>query len=190
MVRINLMKPLPPPRPSRRLYWTSAVMVLVLAIVSIWIRPSVLQGSNGPDPSLRLFVFVSQSMPQSYVRDIQTQIGRIRQFPVTFVVRGTTSDKVIPDAQYWTQAPDGTQIPLWIDPLLFAKYDIQAVPSFVLVSGYDTNCPSCPDSPDTQAWMVRGATSLEHVLERMSDHSGHPVIAEALSEVRSGFFRR
>lgn len=174
----------------RRRRWIWVTLLVATLLAGWWARPALLQSAHGPDPSIRLFVFVSRSLPDAYARDLQTQLSRVTSLPVSLVLRGTMTDQLLPDLQYWTMAPTGTQLPVWIDPLLYQKYRIETVPSFLLVSGYDPDCPACPDSPDTQAWMLHGAVSLEHVLERLDDASHLTLVHEALREVRSGFFQQ
>lgn len=188
MIRMNLLPRQPNSRRSIR--WCLLVGLLLTLAVFGWWRLPALYSYRGPDPSVRLFVFVSQSLPPMYIRDLQTQLGKVTSLPIAFVLRGTTSDKLLPDLRYWSLAPTGAQIPVWLDPLLYRKYQVSLVPTFLLVSGYDPDCPSCPDSHDTQAWMLHGATSADHLLDRLREASGLPQVEAALREARAGFFER
>lgn len=117
--------------------------------------PNAQSVSSSNSPSLK--VFMSFSVPMETWKDFSKQL---EQMNGVFVLRGipgnsfkTLSQKVI------ELRAAGVNAPLQIDPEIYEKYHIDAVPAFVMEDG-------------AQYDRVVGNIRLEHVLKIFSENSG------------------
>lgn len=162
-------------------------MALIGAASFFWVRS--LHSYDQAPVNTRLFVLVSRSLPEPYVKSLLLQLASIRSLPVAVVLRGGPPNGLKQELLYWSQASSGAQLPVWVDPLLYRKYQVDQVPMFLLVTGVDNECPWCEDAADTMAWSVVGATTAEYAVEQLATASQIPATQVALREMRTGFFQ-
>ncbi|MCP5152450.1 MAG: type-F conjugative transfer system pilin assembly protein TrbC [Chromatiales bacterium] len=151
--------------------------------------PAPESGAMPPDPTAPL-VFVSLSMPDALFRALADEAGRVGG---TLVLRGLVDDSLretvvrlravlAPDGQ--ASAPASAPEPAFaIDPTLFQRFAVAAVPTFVLPLTPVAACDStgCPVPEHVR---LAGSVSLRHALGVIARDARDPMardLADALA---------
>lgn len=150
----------------------------------------------------RVYVFVSSSMPLQVLRTYAADIAKLKDRNVVIVLRGFVGDmgKMGPTtnliASVLKKNPgcaleDGGQcemlpLEMIIDPLLYRRYAVNQVPTFVYVNGVSALDKAKSEGFSTNittgaVYSVSGDASLKYVLRRIYDETGAKSLA-ALSE--------
>jgi len=123
-------------------------------------------GTNTIESDMRLYVFMSFSVPISIWQQLSQLLEKIGG---AFVLRGLPGNSF---QDYSEKVQEMTTMkiraPILVDPLLFSKYEIQAVPAFLIEE---------PNHFD----LIAGNISLVYALDYMS-RKGETVTASLLGE--------
>jgi len=165
-----------------------------------------------PRPSLesdeRLYIFISSSMPVHAIRNYTVSAGRLRDKNIVFVMRGFINGAkyITPTMNFLAQVMKRDEscdlstgkcgmlgVNVMVDPLLFAKYGIERVPSFVYARGVKVTDAEMSEGLDGNAsvsgyYRLSGDTGLDHVLERFHDETESASIRGLLSALGRGFY--
>jgi len=122
-----------------------------------------------------MVVLVSFSMPEPTLRELARQAARLG---VPLVLRGLVDDSLEATAKRMQAYQDITDFGFAIDPTLFSRFKVDAVPTYVLLLD---PLQSCSDSacPVPRHVRVAGEAGLDHVLETMRRSSREPGAREA-----------
>ncbi len=163
-------------------------------------------------PDERIYIFVSSSVPMATLRAYAQRLDRINDPNISMVMRGFVKGmkyfrptlefirKVIVrntacDAS--VEQCDAYNVSITIDPVLFRKYGIKAVPAIAyargvslvdptMSEGWDENLHGSPD-----AYVLYGDVSLEYALASMSRKARDNRLNDLVEELRSGgFYKR
>jgi len=154
----------------------------------------------------RVYLFVSSSMPVSVLRTYVADISRLKDRQVKIVLRGFVGGmkKITPTVNFVSEVlkedascelTKESQCPmrsvdLLVDPLLFEKYGVEAVPSFVYVKGLEIKTPGGSEgysanlTKDGDHISVAGDASLGYVMDLFAKESGSPGLASAAKALR------
>lgn len=119
----------------------------------------------------RIYYLFSSSVPEAEVRNVLLQMSYLRQPEAVAVLRGLKGDSFKETLAYLnrllTNGEDKLPVEVWIDPRLFAWFQIKAVPAFVYVPA--TGLVGDGEiAGSATAWAVRGDVTLEDALEVFS----------------------
>ncbi|MDD5332878.1 MAG: type-F conjugative transfer system pilin assembly protein TrbC [Rhodoferax sp.] len=130
-----------------------------------------------------LFVFISLSMPQATLRRLVDQAARAQ---ASVFIRGLAGGSLRTTVAQVQGLIGQRQVAVQIDPQAFDRFDIERVPSFVLVRDgtRPVSCASGLCAPPEGFLRTTGDVSLDYALEYMQ--RGSPQFAKDAS----GFLRR
>ncbi len=155
--------------------------------------------------SERIYIFISSSIPvetlRAYVRDVDKIGDRrivlvmngfvegIRSFRqmLDFIVSIKSKD---PDCDVRQGECSFYRADLQIDPLLFRKYHITAVPAVVYAAGGSLTNAGRPDHEAniSNYYLIKGDVSLEHQLEVIRREVKSVSLEKILAALRSGYY--
>lgn len=122
-------------------------------------------------PVAPLMAFVSFSMPEDSLKAILEQVDRVGG---TVLLRGLLNNSFKDTATVVAGLVEENGAGFGVDPKLFAKYDITAVPAFVVPGGDDFD-------------KISGNLSLSAALEALANEGGNPQAARhLLAKLRKG----
>jgi len=149
----------------------------------------------------RLYVFISSSVPTSVLRTYASDIAKLKDPNVVMVVRGFIGgmSKIGPTISFFSDVlkkdancevgPDAQcdmqQVSLIVDPLLFRKYQVAQVPSFVYVRGLLLDNPGMSEGVENHilsqgdTYMLSGDASLAYIVSKFADKSNSKALEEA-----------
>jgi len=152
-------------------------------------QTSAIQGKGTLSTQESVYLFLSSSVPEEmvnrYLIDV-SRTGEQRIMPVLFgLPQGLAGKRV--NADYFSrvmQADPGCrdtpespcqrlEIPLRINPVLFARYDINEVPALVYENGQDS-------------WSIQGETELAFLLGKAGKAANSPALAGLSARLRGG----
>ncbi|WP_431261792.1 type-F conjugative transfer system pilin assembly protein TrbC [Roseateles chitinivorans] len=122
--------------------------------------------ANGATTAPGLLVFVSLSMPRPTLQRLLAQAARAR---AAVVLRGFVNGSLRETVQLVQPLLGATQVALQIDPPAFDRFDVQRVPTFVLVrdGARPQSCASGTCAPAADFVRVAGDVSLDYALAHM-----------------------
>ena len=122
--------------------------------------------ANGATTAPGLLVFVSLSMPRPTLQRLLAQAARAR---AAVVLRGFVNGSLRETVQLVQPLRGATQVALQIDPPAFDRFDVQRVPTFVLVrdGARPQSCASGTCAPAADFVRVAGDVSLDYALAHM-----------------------
>ncbi|MBP7796971.1 MAG: hypothetical protein KA059_09385, partial [Elusimicrobiales bacterium] len=143
----------------------------------------------------RLYIFISSSIPVKILRNYVSVVNKINDENIIFVMRGFINGakflkptarfvldllKKDEDCSFLDKKCEIYNVNFIIDPLLFQKYDIQRVPSFVYATNVNpiniglSEGSSSNLSSDGEYFLLSGDASLEFIIEKFAIESGSP----------------
>ena len=138
-------------------------------------------------PDEKIYVFISSSMPTSTVRAYMSRLAAVKDAQVMAVMFGMIGGikNKNASAEYFGKImlvdQDCVDIPefpcermplkIKIDPGIFKKYDITAVPSVVFVSG-------------DNYWSIEGDSSLEYLLGKINIYARNSNLSKIINIIR------
>jgi len=168
-------------------------------------------------PDERLYLFISSSMPVSTLRNYAADLDKLKDPHISMVMRGfvggmhlikptiTFIEKILlkdptclPVRRMQTGDASSTQCDVYhvtvnIDPLLYSRYGIKAVPTILYVRGVHSIDPGESEGIEgntsvSDAYMVSGDVSLEYALDTIRKASKSSQIEGILKTLRRGFY--
>ena len=156
----------------------------------------------------RLYIFISSSVPVSTIRNYAVLANKIQDKNVIFVMRGFINGAkyIVPTIKFIAQImkEDETcnlltgkceimKINVMIDPILFAKYSIERVPSFVYARGVKVIDIEMSEGLDDNAtassyYKLSGDAGIDYILERFYEETKSNSIKELLYVWKKGFY--
>lgn len=128
-------------------------------------------GIGQQKPANDLLIFISTSMPPKALQMLGEQA---KQSGAVLVLRGLKGQLGKPGAMQETmkalQPVAATGASIQIDPEAFGRYNVTAVPTFVLADKKEESCGGTQCA--VQAYALTGDATLEYVLETWSDRGG------------------
>ena len=169
-----------------------------------------------PAPSLsnneRIYVFVSSSMPKATLKNYFRDVDQLHDPNVTLVMRGFVG----PDGMKYFKPTQrfilglllmdenckwesGEKCKMYrtqvqIDPMLFTRYEITAVPAIVYVNGVNILEPKSseglPENVEvSKSVVLYGDVSLESAIEKIYLETNTSSLKVALEALRKGFYQ-
>ena len=127
-------------------------------------------GVGQPPASQELMVFISTSMPQKALVMLGEQA---KVAGATLVMRGMVAPLGTKQAMQKTmealQPVAATGAKIQIDPEAFGRYNVKAVPTFV-IAAKEESCST--EQCDTKSFALAGDVTLEYALEQWSSRGG------------------
>ena len=159
-------------------------------------------------PDERIYVFISSSMPLETTRNYAADLDRLRDPNITMVMRGFVNgikrirptlkflEKVLvrdPDCDFTSTRCDAFRATVNIDPLLFRRYNVTAVPAIVYVRGLRLIDAGLSEgirdnASVAEAYMVSGDVPLDYALDKIHSKSHSPQLEAVVKELRAGFY--
>ena len=168
-------------------------------------------------PDERLYLFISSSMPVSTLRNYAADLDKLKDPHISMVMRGfvggmhlikptiTFIEKILlkdptclPVRRMQTGDASTTQCDVYhvtvnIDPLLYSRYGIRAVPAILYVRGVHSIDPGesegvTDNTSVSDAYMVSGDVSLEYALDTIRKASKSSQIEGILKTLQRGFY--
>ena len=156
----------------------------------------------------RIYIFISSSMPVHTVRNYTVSAGNLMDRNIVFVMRGFINGAkyIMPTMSYLAQVMKKHEacdlstgkcrmlgVNVMVDPLLFAKYGIERVPSFVYARGVKVTDAEMSEGLGGNAsvsgyYKLSGDAGLDHVLERFHEETESASIRGLLSALGRGFY--
>ncbi|MBW1731927.1 MAG: hypothetical protein JRJ75_13735 [Deltaproteobacteria bacterium] len=156
----------------------------------------------------RIYVFISSSMPLETIRNYAADLDRLRDPNITMVMRGFVNgikrirptlkflEKVLvrdPDCDFTSTRCDAFRATVNIDPLLFRRYNVTAVPAIVYVRGLRLIDAGLSEgirdnASVAEAYMVSGDVPLDYALDKIHSKSHSPELEAVVKELRAGFY--
>jgi len=148
-------------------------------------------------------------MPVHAIRNYTVSAGRLRDKNIVFVMRGFINGAkyMVPTINFVAQVMKRDEscdlstgkcgmmgINVMVDPLLFAKYGIERVPSFVYARGVKVTDAEMSEGLGGNAsvsgyYRLSGDAGLDHVLERFHEETESASIRGLLSALGRGFYK-
>lgn len=141
----------------------------------------------------RVYVFISSSMPVPVLRTYAADIAKLKDKRVVLVMRGfingmqKISSTISFFAEVLKRQPNceigpGKQcemnnVSLIVDPLLFRKYNVERVPTFVYAKGMLFGNPNMSEgvaehiTKEGQSYMVAGDANFGYILRKLAEAS-------------------
>jgi len=161
-------------------------------------------------PDERIYVFISSSMPLDTIRNYAADLDRLRDPNVTMVMRGFVNgikrirptlkflENVLvrdPDCDFTSTRCDAFKATVNIDPLLFRRYNVTAVPAIVYVRGLRLVDAGLSEgirdnASVAETYMVSGDVSLDYALDKIWSKSHSPQLEAVVKELRAGFYSK
>ena len=161
-------------------------------------------GESDGDRSDRLYIFVSSSMPMQTLRNYAADVEKIGAKRVVMVMRGFVDGmhKITPTIQFLANVVKkqptcdvttgecdmrGTNI--IVDPMLFRRYGVERVPTFVYVQGAEFSDPSGSEGDsahvksDGEVTRATGDASLKYILTKFQAAKNSESIDSFLSRL-------
>lgn len=154
----------------------------------------------------RIYVFVSKSMPLHVIRTYAADIARLGDRRVQMVMRGFVGgmSKIVPTINFvadvlkkdpMCQLTSESKcemlgVDFLIDPLLFQRYGVERVPTFVYASGVEVKNPGGSEgfTPNIMSsgnvLSIAGDASFAYILSNFARESGSDMLAQAASTLR------
>lgn len=140
----------------------------------------------------RVYLFLSGSMPISVLRTYVADVARLNDRHVTIVLRGFVNgmDKMGPTIKFVADLlkddsgcdlTSGTckmlQANIIVDPLLYRRYGVTSVPTFVYANGINKSNPDMSEGDALNArvgttFKIAGDASLKYIMGRLASASG------------------
>lgn len=142
----------------------------------------------------RIYIFVSASMPMHVLRAYAADAAHLGDNRVTLVLRGFVGgmNKIVPTANMIaemlkknpscelsaTHKCDMQSVEVMVDPLLYRRYGVQQVPTFVYVKGVNPTNPGMSEGDTDNARQtgeilsLAGDVSLKYVVARFFEEAG------------------
>ena len=162
------------------------------------------QGKLGPNE--RIYVFVSSSMPKETLRQYAKEIAELRDPNIRIAMRGFIGGpkyvkptyQFVRDVLVIDQSCKEARCPLYstrinIDPQLFARYNIDKVPSFVYVPSITVKdkekSEGSPNNSDLSVFhAIHGDIKFGYALERFGKESKSKGVEKLLAAHRKSFY--
>lgn len=140
------------------------------------------EARNAKSKINRLLIFVSLSMPKQSLNQLSSQAKKAGG---VLVLRGLVNNSWKETAAA-LMAVNKQGIALSIDPRLFKIFNVQAVPSFVVLPNDEHPCPTGKCSYSPVADIISGDISLEYALEAISSegNAANAVAVQMLQKLR------
>jgi type-F conjugative transfer system pilin assembly protein TrbC len=141
----------------------------------------------------RLYIFVSSSMPVAVVRQYAADVAKLGDKKISLVLRGFIGgmSKIAPTVNFVSDVLkknsfcelsesikcEMLKAEVIVDPLLYRRYGITQVPSFVYVKGIKSSNPDMSEgdlknlSTLGDVYKVAGDASLKYVLSKIADEA-------------------
>lgn len=130
--------------------------------------------SSGPD----LLVFVSTSMPVPTLVKLAQQVKQVGGVMVFRGIKGGLTKKALNDWLGLVKPVAATGASMQIDPESFDRYNVNAVPTFVIAVAGEGGCGTTQCATDGAA--LAGDVSLDYALEKFSARGGpHAKVADS-----------
>ena len=159
-------------------------------------------------PDERIYIFISSSIPISTLRNYAADLDKLSDPNIIMVMCGFVhgmhlikptikfiSNILVKDSNcnVFTTRCDVYHLNIEIDPLLFARYRIEAVPAILYATGVNSIDPDQSEgikdnTSVADAYLVSGDVSLEYALEKIRKASKSSQIANILKELRRDFY--
>jgi|GEM_PF-306997 len=164
------------------------------------------------NPSLkkdeRLYIFISSSVPVNTIRNYAVFASKLQDKNIVFIMRGFINGAkyIIPTIRFIAQImkEDETcnlltgkcemmKINVMIDPLLFAKYNIERVPSFVYARDVKVIDIEMSEGLDDNAavssyYKLSGDAGIDYIFERFYEETKSNSIKELLYVLKKRFY--
>jgi type-F conjugative transfer system pilin assembly protein TrbC len=162
-------------------------------------------------PDERIYIFISSSIPLVTLRSYAETLDRINDPSIFMVMRGFVDGMryfkptlefvrniIVKDTScdLSSEKCDVYRVSISIDPLLFKKYGIKAVPAIAYARGVSIADTAMSEGWDNnvnsslEAYVVYGDVSLEYALEAISKRTKNRRINNLLEELRHGFYTK
>lgn len=139
--------------------------------------PSAMWSPTQPRP---LLVFVSFAMPETELRELARQAARIG---APLILRGLVDDALLATQRKLSRYADITGASFAIDPTLFRRFEVSAVPTFILPL---EALQACSDSicPVPAHVKLSGDAGLDHVLDQIGRRAKNVQARQLASTLR------
>jgi type-F conjugative transfer system pilin assembly protein TrbC len=157
------------------------------------------------DADQKLFVVISESMPESLIKSYFEQLENVNT-DVTFVMRGTRGDiselmptinyisgLLVKDADKDPNDPENRYVHnVQINPKLTRRFGVEKVPCVVFVDNYDpiaeTYTANEPLRDTENAYLYYGDMNVEYVLKRINQKAKKQGIKNLIAAMRDDYF--
>ena len=159
-------------------------------------------------PDERIYVFISSSIPLSTLRNYAADLDKLRDPNITMVLRGFVDgmryikptirfiSRILakdPTCDVFTTTCELYHVNVEIDPMLFSRYRVAAVPAILYARGVNSMDPEQSEglkenTSVSDAYLVSGDVSLEYALEKIRKASGNSELQTILKQLRRDFY--
>ena len=158
-------------------------------------------------PDERIYVFISSSVPMSTLHNYAKDIDAIRDPNIVMIMRGFIEGMklVTPTLKFiqkvitkdrecgFSQECGVLGVNIYIDPLLFRKYNINSVPAIVYVKGVSVQDPGASEGLEDNVsvadeYIVYGDISIEHALEKVNLENRGQGLKKVLKKLKGGYY--
>jgi len=154
----------------------------------------------------RVYVFVSSSMPQHVLRTYASDIAKLGDRKVQMVMRGFIGgmSRMVPTTHFIAEVLrknplceltaettcEMMAVDFLVDPLLFQRYGISRVPSFVYVKGLELKNPGGSEGFDSnvasssKVLSLSGDANFRYILSKFAQESGSSALERATEALK------
>lgn len=134
--------------------------------------------ANQPQANQGPLILVSFSMPDELIKSLGQAV---HQAGGGLLFKGLIEDSFETTFKRITELADGAEIPMALDPITFARFEAEQVPTFVVAHGLET-CQV--DQPCTQLKYSKltGAVTLDYALNTIKNASKHEEVRSLASQ--------
>lgn len=154
----------------------------------------------------RLYIFISASMPMPVLREYAADAAHLGDSRVSLVLRGFVDgmNRITPTAHMIaemlkknpscelsaTHKCEMQRVEVMVDPLLYRRYGIQQVPSFVYAKGIKATNPAMSEGDVSNAqqsgetYRLAGDASLKYVVAKLQEETGSASLKEMVGKLR------
>jgi len=154
----------------------------------------------------RIYIFISASMPMHVLRAYAADAAQLGDSRVSLVLRGFVGgmNKIVPTANMIaemlkknpscelsdTHKCDMQRVEVMVDPLLYRRYGVQQVPTFVYAKGVSSINPGMSEGDTNNARQtgeilrLAGDASLKYVVAKFYDETGSESLKRLANKLR------
>jgi len=146
-------------------------------------------------PGLRLYLFISSSVPQNTLRNYAAMLDRVGSNRISMVLRGFVGGmkkirptmefiggilKMDPTCDLLREKCASYQVEIQVDPQLFQRFKIESVPALAYLPA------NSDDTEETQAepLIVSGDAGLDYLLEHINREVKSPELDQLIADLR------
>lgn len=151
--------------------------------------------SAAPQPSLRLYLFVSSSVPQTTLRNYAAMLDRVGSGRISMMLRGFVGGmkelrptmefiggilKKDPACDLLPEKCASYQVEIQVDPQLFQRFKIESVPALAYLPGMANDGEEAHAEP----LIISGDAGLDYLLERINREVKSPELEQLIADLR------